>query len=243
MKDFLTDIVHHTLGTGKIDVIKISGDDKETKIESVSEDRTLILTATFNEVNADFAGVFGMPNLSKLNTILNIPEYAKDATIELKREKRNGVDTPVGVRFENTNGDFKNDYRFMTTEVINEKLRTIKFKGAKWNISIEPTVAAIQRLKFQAQANNEEPTFIAKTEGNNLKFYFGDASTHAGNFVFQSDVTGTLTKAWAWPVTLVMSILNLQGDKTMEFSDEGVAKITVDSGLIKYEYLLPAKTN
>lgn len=242
MKDFLTDIVHHTLGTGKIDVIKITGDDKETKIQSVSEDRTLILNATFNEVNPDFAGVFGMPNLAKLNTILNIPEYAKDATIELKRETRNGASTPVGIHFENANGDFKNDYRFMTTEVINEKLKTVTFRGANFGVTIEPTVAAIQRLKFQAQANNEEPTFIAKTEGTNLKFYFGDASTHAGNFVFQSDVTGTITKGWAWPVTLVMSILNLQGDKTMQFSDDGVAKITVDSGLIKYEYLLPAKT-
>jgi len=240
MKDFLIDIVQHTLSTG-IDVVKISGDDKETKISSVSEDRSIILTASFNEVNAAFSGIFGMPNLSKLNTIINIPEYASDATIDLKIETRNGVATPVGVRFENANGDFKNDYRFMTTEVINEKLKTVTFRGTNWAITLEPTVAAIQRLKFQSQANSEEKMFTVKTEGTNLKFYFGDAASHAGNFVFDSGISGTLKREWAYPVSLFISILNLQGDKTMQFSDDGVAKITVNSGLITYEYLLPAK--
>jgi hypothetical protein len=240
MKDFLTDIVQHTLSAG-IDVVKISGDDKETKISSVSEDRSTIFNATFNEVNSDFAGVFGMPNLSKLNTILNIPEYAKDATIELKRETRNGSPTPVGVHFENANGDFKNDYRFMTTEVINEKLKTVTFRGTTWAITIEPTVAAIQRLKFQSQANSEEKMFTVKTEGSDLKFYFGDVASHAGNFVFQSGISGSLKREWGYPVGLFISILNLQGDKTMQFSDDGVAKINVNSGLITYEYLLPAK--
>jgi len=240
MKDFLTDIVQHTLPTG-IDVVKVTGDANETKIESVTEDRSVILNAKFNEVNPDFAGIFGMPNLSKLNTVLNIPEYASDATIELKREQRNGAQTPVGIHFENAGGDFKNDYRFMTTEVINEKLKTVKFRGANFGITFEPSVGSIQRLKFQSQANSEEKMFVAKTEGTNLKFFFGDVSTHAGNFVFQSDVTGTLTKGWAWPVGLFISILNLQGDKTVEFSDDGVAKVVVNSGLITYEYLLPAK--
>jgi hypothetical protein len=240
MKDFLIDIVQHTLSTG-IDVVKISGDDKETKLSSVSEDRGIILNAVFNDVNPAFAGVFGMPNLSKLNTIINIPEYAKDATIDLKVETRNGVATPVGVRFENANGDFKNDYRFMTTEVINEKLRNVTFKGTSWAITIEPTVAAIQRLKFQSQANSEEKMFAVKTEGTNLKFYFGDAASHAGNFVFHSGINGSLKREWAYPVSLFISILNLQGDKIMQFSDDGVAKITVNSGLITYEYLLPAK--
>ena len=170
MKDFLTDIVQHTITTGAIDVVKISGDDKETKISSVSDDKSIIFNATFNAVNPQFEGVFGMPNLPKLNTILNIPEYAKDATIELKTENRNGATTPVGIHFENASGDFKNDYRFMTTEVINEKLKTVTFRGTNWAVTLEPTVAAIQRLKFQSQANSEEKMFSVKTEGTDLKF-------------------------------------------------------------------------
>jgi hypothetical protein len=118
----------------------------------------------------------------------------------------------------------------------------LKFKGVNWHIEFEPTVAAIQRLKMQAQANSEEANFQARTDGGNLKFFFGDHSTHAGNFVFESGVTGQLKRAWSWPVKTVISILDLVGDKRMRISDDGAAMITVDSGLAVYNYILPAQS-
>jgi hypothetical protein len=118
----------------------------------------------------------------------------------------------------------------------------LKFNGATWNITFEPTVAAIQRLKMQAQANSDAPNFQVKIENKNLKFLFGDHSTHSGNFVFQPNVTGTLKHTWSWPVSQVMSILSLTGDKTMQISDSGCMQITVDSGLAVYNYILPAQT-
>lgn len=130
----------------------------------------------------------------------------------------------------------------MSAEIVNDKLKTVKFKGVKWNVDIVPTVASIQRLKFQASANSEETTFVAKTENGDLKFYFGDHSSHAGNFVFQAGVTGTLTKSWSWPVAAVISILSLPGDKTFKIGDEGAAMITVDSGIANYNYIIPAQT-
>jgi hypothetical protein len=111
----------------------------------------------------------------------------------------------------------------------------------KWNVEFNPTVANIQRLKFQASANSEETTFVAKTDGNKLEFYFGDHSSHAGNFVFQDGITGNLGKAWNWPVNAVISILSLSGDKSMKISDAGVMQITVDSGIAEYNYKLPAQ--
>jgi len=242
MKDHLQDIVQHTHGLGVIDLVKIVGTDAETTLEAIAEDRTVIVQAKFKGVVADFIGTFGMPNLGKLNTILNIPEYREDADIAVTRQDRNGESVPVGVHFENKAGDFKNDYRFMAAEIVSDKLKTVKFKGVKWNVDIVPSVASIQRLKFQAQANSEETTFTAKTEGTDLKFFFGDHSSHAGNFVFQTDVSGTLSKSWAWPVAVVISILNLPGDKTFKISDEGAAMITVDSGIAEYNYILPAQT-
>ena len=242
MKDHLQDIVQHTHGLGVIDLVKIVGTDAETSLEAIAEDRTVIVQAKFKGVVADFIGTFGMPNLGKLNTILNIPEYREDADIAVTRQDRNGESVPVGVHFENKAGDFKNDYRFMAAEIVSDKLKTVKFKGVKWNVDMVPSVASIQRLKFQAQANSEETTFTAKTEGTDLKFFFGDHSSHAGNFVFQTDVSGSLSKSWAWPVAVVISILNLPGDKTFKISDEGAAMITVDSGIAEYNYILPAQT-
>lgn len=239
MKDYLQDIVQHTHSLGTINLIKIIGTESTTNIEAVSEERTVIVNATFHNPVPEFIGTFGMPNLGKLNTILNIPEYRDDAKLSIITKDTN---IPSGIHFENSLGDFKNDYRFMSAEVINEQLKTVKFKGVKWGVEIEPSVAAIQRLKFQAQANSEETTFIAKTENNNLIFYFGDHSSHAGNFVFAHDIAGSLSKAWHWPISAVISILSLSGDKMIRFSDEGAAQITVDSGLAIYNYILPAQT-
>jgi hypothetical protein len=198
------------------------------------------LQAKFKGPVADFVGTFGMPNLSKLNTILNIPEYKEDAKLSILSQDRNGETVPVGIHFENKGGDFKNDYRFMESAIINDKLKSVKMKAVKWNVDIVPSVASIQKLRYQASANSEETTFIAKTENGSLKFYFGDHSSHAGNFVFQDGIGGTLAKAWSWPVGAVISILGLSGDKTLKISDEGVVQITVDSGLAVYNYLLPA---
>jgi len=242
MKDFLTDIVAHTQALGVINLVKITGDDKSTILESVSDDKSLVINAEFNTPNPAFAGVYGLPNLNKLATILYIPEYRENAQIDVITQNRNGVDTPVGLHFENASKDFKNDYRFMAVEIVNEQLKSVKFKGANWNITFEPTQASIQRLKFQAQANSDESMFQVKTENNNLKFYFGDHSTHAGDFVFQGGITGTLKMGWYWPVAIFQGILNLDGDKTIQLSDDGVAQITVDSGLIKYRYILPAQS-
>lgn len=241
MKDYLHDIVQHTHALGVIDLVKITGTDQETTIDSIAEDRSVIVQAKFKNPVPEFVGTFGMPNLGKLNTVLNIPEYKENAKLSISMQQRNGADVPVGIAFENKAGDFKNEYRFMTSEIVNDKLKSVKMKNVKWGVEFNPTVQNIQRLKFQASANSDENTFTAKTENNQLKFYFGDHSSHAGNFVFHDGVTSTLAKSWAWPVNAVISILGLSGDKSMKISDEGVMQITVDSGIAEYNYLLPAQ--
>ncbi|RPF77711.1 MAG: hypothetical protein CBE14_000685 [Rickettsiales bacterium TMED254] len=242
MKDYLQDIVQHTHGLGFIDLVKIEGTDKETKLEGLAEDRSVIVKATFKNPTAEFMGTFGMPNLNKLDLLLKIPVYKDNAKLEIQKQERNGDEVPVGIHFENDTGDFKNDYRFMTSEIISEKLKSVKFKGVEWNVTVMPTVASIQRLAYQSQVHAEETTFVAKTDGTDLKFYFGDHSTHAGDFVFESSVEGKLTQGWAWPVQQIQAILKLSGDKTMMFSDQGAAQIVVDSGLAVYEYILPAQS-
>ena len=241
MQDYLKDIVQHTYSLGFIDLVKITGSADGTSITALAEDKSVIVDAKFKNPVPEFIGTFGMPNLSKLNTIINIPEYRENAQLSINKQSRNGEDVPVGIHFENKSGDFKNDYRFMTAEIVNEKLKTVKFRGVKWHVDFVPTNQNIQRMKFQASANSEETTFTAKTDNGDLKFFFGDHSSHAGNFVFQAGVGGNLTKSWNWPVNAFISILNLAGDKTVKISDEGAAMITVDSGIAEYNYILPAQ--
>ena len=242
MKDHLLDLVEHTFDLGCIDLIKITGTDSSTVVDALAEDRSVVVQAQFKKPMTELIGTFGMPNLSKLKVLLNIPEYKEKSKITITRKDRNGESVPEGLHFENMRGDFKNDYRFMTAEIIAEKLKTVKFKGVSWNIEFSPTIAAIQRLKFQAQANAEEITFQAKTEDGDLKLLFGDHSTHSGNFTFQPAVNGKLSRVLSWPVAQVIAILNLTGDKVFRISDEGAAQITVNSGLATYNYILPAQS-
>jgi hypothetical protein len=239
MRDHLLDLVSHTFDLGCIDLVKITGTDKETVISGLAEDRSVVVEGEFTAPVADFIGTFGMPNLGKLKVILNTQEYKENAKLALTRK---ATGAPDGIDFENAAGDFKNNYRFMASEIVNEKLKTVKFKGVQWHIEFEPTVASIQRLKMQAAANAEEVNFQAKTENGDLKFFFGDHSTHAGNFVFQPGVTGVLKRAWSWPIKTVISILDLYGDKVMRISDDGAAQITVNSGLATYNFILPAQS-
>jgi hypothetical protein len=242
MKDFLQDLVAHTHSLGFLPIVKVSSTKKETVMESMAEDRSVILNAKMHKPVTELDGTFGMPTMNKLDLHLKCPEYKDGASITVKSQDRNGDDVLTGLRFENSTGDYVNDYRFMTHDIINEKLKTVKFKGATWNVEFEPTVAAIQKLKYQAAAHTEEPTFQVTTDGSNLVFSFGDASTHAGSFTFQSGVTGKLKQTWSWPVNQVQSILALAGDKTMKISDAGAMAISVDSGLASYEYILPAQS-
>jgi len=242
MKDHLLDLVEHTYDLGCIDLVKITGDDSTTVIDGLAEDRSVVVQASFKQPVAEFVGTFGMPNLSKLKVLLGLEPYKQDAKISINRQDRNGSSVPVGLNFENNAGDFKNNYRFMTSEIIEEKLKVVKFKGVDWNIEFEPTIAGVQRLKYQALANAEELTFNAMSDGNDLKLEFGDHSTHAGSFIFQPDVNGKLSRTWSWPVKQFISILDLTGDKTVHISDQGAAQITVDSGLAVYKYILPAQS-
>ena len=130
----------------------------------------------------------------------------------------------------------------MNKAIIEEKLKTVKFKGAAWNVTFQPSMASIARMKLMSAAHAEEPTFNVMTKDGNLVFSFGDASTHAGEFVFQHGVESTLAHTWSWPVAQVQAILNLDGDATMSISDQGAMMISVDSGMVKYDYILPAQS-
>lgn len=242
IKDILTDIVAHTHSLGFLPLVKITSSKDSTSIESMAEDRSVIVNGSAHKAIPEFEGTFGMPNLDKLSLHLKNPEYKENAKIDVVSAERNGTVIPTGLHFENQAGDFQNDYRFMAPELIAEKLKKVTFKGATWEVDFEPNVAAIQRLKLQAAAHSEETVFQVRTDNGNLIFSFGDASTHAGSFVFQSNVTGKLKHVWSWPVAQIQSILNLDGTITMKISDQGAMKITVDSGIAVYDYILPAQS-
>lgn len=242
MKDILLDIVQYSHGLGVIDLVKVTGTESETKVSGVADDRTVIFSGLINTVIPDFMGVFGMPNLSKLKTILSFSEYDEKSRITVVRQDRNGENVPTTIHFETGTSDFVNDYRLMSQALVEEGVKTVTFKGATFNLEFEPQVSAIQRFKKQALANSEESTFTTKSVGTDLKLFFGDPSTHSGSLVYHSGTTGSLARQLQWPVKQFMAIMDFPGSKHVKISDQGVMSITVNSSIAVYTYLIPAQS-
>ena len=241
MKDILQDIVSHTHALGFLNLLKVSTDSKKTTISSLAEDRSVILMGETHQRVKEFSGVFGMTNLEKLNLHLKNPEYRERAKIEVVNESKEDVEYPAYIHFENEAGDFENDYRFMNKEIIESKLKTVKFKGVNWDVEFTPSAAAIARLKLMTAVHSEEPSVVVSTTSDGLQFKFGDAASHAGKYIFNPDTDQKLKYSWSYPVANIQSILNLDGDCRMYVSDEGAMQISIDSGLCLYNYILPAQ--
>ena len=243
LQDILKDILNHTASLGFLDTIKVNDEAGNTNLLSIADDRSVVMYGITKKPVQDFAGTFGMPNLNKLNALFKIPEYSNNAKLSINTQDENGEAVPSGIHFQNESGDFQNDYRFMTSKIIEARMKTVKYKGSEWKVDIEPSLQSIQRFGFQASALNsvEEKTFTVKTENGNLVLEFGDKGNHAGQFTFAENVGGTLDRAWSFPVAQVSKIFGLFGDKRLMLSDSGALQITVDSGIVEYTYILPAQ--
>ena len=104
MKDILQDIVSHTQNLGFLTTVKVTGDQNKTVINSMAEDRSVIMEAETNAPYPDMMGVFGMPQLNKLKYLLDGAEYKENAKISITTADRNGETIPTGLHFENAAG-------------------------------------------------------------------------------------------------------------------------------------------
>ena len=245
MKDILLDLVDHTAGLGFIENVKVTGTDAETLFEAMDPDRTVILNAKTTNPVPELIGEFGMGNLGFLNGIVNLDGYkADEAVINVKTRERNGLVAPDSLTFEDQYGN-TDQYRFMSKEVVEQQLKTVKFRGVNWNVSFEPSKQSVQELAQIAGIYiSIEPTFSVRTENGNLVVGVGtdDGSGHVGKRIFARNVDGELKQNWSWPLHQVLTILKLgmSGACVMNISDQGALQISIDSGLAVYNYILPA---
>jgi len=242
MKDYLIDIVKHTVNMGCFETLRIDGTDAETKLSSTEKERKVVLRAKLHGTIKEFEGTFGVPNLPLLNTILNIPEYQNDdAKITVERRAINNAEQPTSIKFENGVGDFKNEFRLMASNLIEAIEPLLKFNVTSWPTTFVPTVAAQQRLKYQASAHPEEEAVTFRIENGEVRANMGDGSNHNGSFVFHTGVDKKIKETIVVPVVVVSSVLALSGDKTMQMGGPGMM-ISVDSGLANYDYIIPMLT-
>jgi hypothetical protein len=156
MIDHLKDIVQHTYGLGVITMLKVTGDANSTAINAFDQaTKTVVLNAEFKAPIAEFVGVFGMPNLDRLNTILNIPEYKEGAKISVTSQKDpEGTDVPASVSFENKTGDFN----FLQTCSL-QAMHKFNFDGCRHSLFfILQTISGANINQFNAGRNRHRST-------------------------------------------------------------------------------------
>lgn len=245
-RDVVQDIVKHTAGLGFISSVKVTGTDTETTLDAMDNDRTVILKATLHNAVPEFAGEFGLGNLGFLSGVSGLPNYqADDATIDVVSRDRNGVTTPDHLLFKDAEGN-TDQYRFMSKEIVEQTLQTVKFKGVEWDVVFEPTKQKVSELTQVASIyGGIEPNFTVKTENGNLVVTVGASDgSFTGKRTFANNVSGELNEGYAWPLSQVLAILKLgmSGSCVMNISTKGALMISVDSGIGKYDYILPAMT-
>lgn len=245
-RDVVQDIVKHTAGLGFIGSVKVTGTETETMLDAMDSDRTVILQARLHNAVPEFSGEFGLGNLGFLNGVSSLPNYqTDDATVEVVSRDRNGVTAPDHLLFKDAAGN-TDQYRFMSKEIVEQTLQTVKFKGVEWDVTIEPTKQKVSELQQVAGIyGGIEPNFTVKTENGNLIVTVGASDgSFTGKRTFAQNVDGELNEGYAWPLSQVLSILKLgmSGSCVMQISKKGALMISVDSGIGKYDYILPALT-
>tara|TARA_R110002074_G_scaffold118416_2_gene250979 strand:- start:543 stop:1292 length:750 start_codon:yes stop_codon:yes gene_type:complete len=245
-RDVVQDIVKHTAGLGFITNVKVTGTDEATELDAMDADRTVILHATLHNAVADFKGEFGLGNLGFLAGVTALSNYQEDtASVEVVSRERNGVQMPDHLMFKDADGN-TDQYRFMSKEIIEQTLQTVKFKGADWDVAFEPTKNKVAELNAIAGIyGGIEPNFTVKTEGTDLIITVGAPDgSFTGKRTFATNISGELNEGYAWPLAQVLAILKLgmSGACVMQISARGALQISVDSGIGKYDYILPALT-
>lgn len=245
IKDVISDIVKHT-AIGFIEHVKLTGNSTETTIDAMDSDRTVILKGELHNPIPNFEGEIGFGNLPFLKGVLNLSNYkSADSTVEIVSREKNGNSIPDHLLFKDSFGN-TDKYRFMSKEIIDQVLKTVKFKGASWDIVVTPTKQNVSELQSIAGIyGGIEPNFTLKTENKNLIVTVGNTQgSFTGKRIFATNIGGDFKEQFAWPLKQVLTILNLgmSGKCTMSLSKLGALQISVDSGIGKYDYILPALT-
>ena len=246
IKDILKDVLKHTHGLGIFEQVKLTGTVESTEVETVDADKTVIFKGETHQPVPDLVdSTIGLSRMGVLQGNLQYPGY-DDATgsVAVVTQERNGEQVPTEVEFKSAEGN-EAHYRFMLADVINQQLKSIKFKGAEFDVNVVPSDKNLKDLTyFNSVLGTYEANFSPKTNGTDLYFHIGDAGSDRTKIHVSNTIEGEIKGDWRWPLDIVLRILKLSdsGNCVLSINDEGLLQIIVDSGMAKYTYLLPAKS-
>lgn len=243
VKDIMQDVVKNAVSTGFFDKIKITATKKSVSIEALESNKQVILKAMTTQGVTGWEGEFGLANLSLLQNVVNDPEFAhKDSQLEMQYQVKGGQDVPSELHYTNKSKTFV-AYRFVGKEMVPDQP---KYNEPQWDVVVSPSKAAIQQFAWAANSlSSYEQYFIPKTVDGNLKFFIGEenGANQRGGVQFASNVTGEFDSNHKWPISQIAQVLKLTDgtDAEMKFSVKGAIQLTLQTGLVEYKFVFPAK--
>jgi hypothetical protein len=243
VKDIMQDMVKNTVTTGFFDKIKITASKKNVQIEALESNKQVILKASTSAGVDGWEGEFGLANLSLLQSIVNDSEYAhKDSMLDMQYQTRGGADVPVELHYTNKSKTFV-AYRFVSKDMVPDQP---KYNEPTWDVTVKPLKSAIQQFAWASSSlSSYEQYFIPKTVDGALKFFIGEenGANQRGGVQFASDVTGVFDSNHKWPISQIAQVLKLTDgtDAEMKFSVKGAIQLEINTGLVQYRFVFPAK--
>ena len=243
VKDIMQDLVKHAVTTGFFDKVKITANKKGVQIEALETNKQVILKAHTNAPVEGWEGEFGLANLSLLQSIVNDSEYAhKDSTLEIQYQARGGSDVPSELHYTNKSKTFV-AYRFVSKEMVPDQP---KYNEPAWDVTVKPTKQAFQQFAWAANSlSSYEQYFIPKTVDGALRFYIGEegGANQRGGVQFAPDVKGDFDSNHKWQISLISQALKLTdgADSSVKLSSKGAIQVELDTGLVTYKFVFPAK--
>lgn len=239
--DILKDVNKYVHNIGVLSTVRIEQDKKTgISLQSIAADKQLIVHGSSELKFSDDDCVFGLGQLGQLQSLLSCPEYEENAKITLGKDPSGNLSK---IDFANSSGDFTNSYRLMSQQLLDTIMPKMRFLGTKWNLELEPSLNSIKRFNLQAAANPEETSFTMRLVKTNLEVNFGTPATHSGKFIFAEGIKSKLSGDCVFPIAVFQKILNLSSHAEkaeIKLTDEGLMCIELNSGLITYQYLIPA---
>ena len=243
LKDYVKDLTTYVTPTGFFEKIKVTATRKDIIIESMENQKEVILKGKFTKPLDDLDGEFGLSNLGLLHTISHDPEFnSPESKMNVTYETKAGEKVPTELAYQNKSKSHIN-YRFMAKQLLPDQP---KFLEPKWDVVITPSKANIQQFAWAAAGLSAyEQYFIPRIQDGNMKFFIGeaDAATQRGGVVFATDRTETFASDHKWKIAQVLGVLKIADtcDCEMAFSVKGAIQITLNTGVGTYRYIFPAK--
>lgn len=245
--DIFRDVLKHTYNTGYMELVKLCGTDEGLIIEAMDPERSMVLTGVIPQTIVKLDGVIGLSRMQILKGFLGHDSFNQDdSSVSIATKQKGEYAVPAELHFTSGGGRVAASYRFMSAEIAEDQIQIPPFKGAAWGVEITPSTLSMKEFStVHSILGPYEETFVVKTVGQNLEFYVGSEASSQAKIVFAENIRGKLDHAWAWPLSQVMSLFKLYDTSKsfdMAFSSSGALKITVNSGMGVYEYILSARS-